>query len=125
MKSLLVLAVICLSSALALTCYTGTDSGKIAYDCNSGNTGNSTYDRCIKYDFVCTDGDTACTSQQIKDKDTLTAYMCGTQALCSQMEAAPSTYKNVLCCDTNECNGSGAASLAVSLVGIALTAMLL
>ena len=123
MKSLLILAVICLTSTLAITCYTGTSStGVVSYDCDVG--GNYTYDLCIKYDFECTEGDLACTSQQITDQYTLTAYICGTQTLCSEMQDSPSVYKNLVCCETDECNG--ATGLAASFVGIvALIAMLL
>ena len=72
-----------------------------------------------------TDGDSACTSEQIKDKDVITAYTCGSQEMCSQMAAAPTVYKNLLCCASDDCN-NGAAGLAVSFVGIfALIAMLL
>jgi hypothetical protein len=87
------------SPASAVVCHTGPDDQGIVFAAD--------FDRepgtlCLRYQFICTAGDTACTTARLGK--TKWAYTFATKDLCASPKALPSQYKSVTCCNSDRCN---------------------
>ena len=119
-----------LSSTVAIRCYIGEGSETMFYQCDLGNS-NTTYNRCVKYEYDCVEGRSSCSQQQILDKATITVYSCFNEELCAEVATGQysDAYTNFVCCATDGCNSpfgsSDATGLSVWFAGIVASVMFL
>ena len=84
----------------ALKCYTMTPWGKeVLFDGS-----DLMADACLAYTFKCTEPDTGCSPQEIKEGVLKRARTFASRDLCEDMKQQPATYMHVYCCYTDGCN---------------------
>jgi len=100
--AVLILVLCCCGPAMAIKCYAPTPDGAgvIAIEFNDPTT------LCLRYQFVCTKGNSACTAKDVGKLKW--DYTTTTSSACSDIKKSTSVYKNVLCCNSNLCNAPSA-----------------
>ncbi len=101
MRSLIFLTIVLFIQSIdALKCFTMTPWGKeVLFDAS-----DFMADTCVAYTFKCSQPDTGCSPQEIKDGALKRARTFVSKGLCEDMKEQPAIYMHVLCCYTNGCN---------------------
>jgi hypothetical protein len=98
------------------SCYTGSGgsapvmSSSVVPSLPAGPAGDPNV--CVRYCFICSADDTACTSAQAASATVLAAYTVVSTSTAASMAAAPTFYINSFSCSTNNCNVPVASACA-------------